>query len=157
MTGYYAHSRFAPKSRPAASAAPARPARTVGDGMDPRGIVCIRIHAHGWGAARRIQHTVTCYNDRHAEVLLSTDPAAELAERAELLAAMFEQFPSIDWDHGHQVFIGPDGATIHALPDVLEPGFLPGEDGTFGALKPPVYAVRPGDENLPALSIGAAA
>lgn len=153
----YYGSRFAPKPRLVAPSGAARPARTVADGQDPDGIVCIRIHAHGWGAARRIQHTVTCYNDRHAEVLLSTDPAAEAAERAELLAAMFAQFPGIDWNYGHQVLIGPDGATIHALPDVLESGFLPELDGTFGAPKPPVYAVPQGGDNLPTLPIARAA
>lgn len=148
----YYGSRFAPRPRKAApSGAAARPVRTVGDGQDPDGIVCIRIRPHGWGAARRVQHTVTCYNDRHAEVLLSTDPATERSERSEVLAAMFAQFPGINWDYGHQVLIGPDGVTIHAMPDVLDPGFLPDIDGTFGAPKPPVYAPQPRYDTIPQL------
>jgi hypothetical protein len=148
----YAGSRFAPKPRKAAPSGAAAPSRTVADGQDPDGIVCIRVRAYSWATRTRVRHTITCYNSRFGEVLLSTDPAAELAERAELLAAMFAQFPGIDWDHGHQVLIGDGGTTIHALPDVLEPGFLPDVDGTFGTPKPPVYAAT-----IPVLTMGEAA
>lgn len=148
----YAGSRFAPKPRRVAPAGAADPARTVADGQDPDGIVCIRIRAHRFATGTRIQHTITCYNDRFDDVLLSTDPAAEAAERAQLLNAMFAQFPGIDWDRDHQVLLGVDGTTIHAAPDIDELGWLPDEDRTFGPVKPPVYTTdRPWYEAVPTL------
>ncbi len=141
---HYARSRFAPKPRAAAVVA-AGPARTLGDGQDPEAIMCIRIYAHGWAAGGRIRHTIECFNDRHQAVLLSRDPAREAAERQQLLAAVFEQFPGIDWDRSHQVLIDPDGTAVWAMPDVNELGFIPEQDGTFGTRRPPRYAAdRPG-------------
>jgi hypothetical protein len=153
MSGFYAGSRFAPKPRRVAPSGAARPAaRTVAAGQDPDGIACIRIRAHGWAGGGRIRHTVTCYNAKFGEVLLSTDPAAELRERADLLASMFTQFPGIDWNRSHQVLIGADGVGVWAAPGADEPGFLPDADGTFGVLAPPVYAADwPWRDNLPTL------
>ncbi|MFL6113957.1 MAG: hypothetical protein ACJ786_21750 [Catenulispora sp.] len=152
MSGFYAGSRFAPKPRRVAPTGAAGAARTVADGQDPDGIACIRIRAHGWAGGGRIRHTVTCYNATHAEVLLSTDPSTEAAERAELLAAMFTQFPGIDWNRSHQVLIGAGETGVWAAPDADEPGFLPDEDLTFGALKPPVYAADwPWHDYIPTL------
>lgn len=150
MAGVYARSRFAPKpGRAVPAPAPTRPERTVGDGMDPAGIVCIRIQTHGWAAGGRIRHTIECFNDRHQTVLLSRDPAREVAEREQLLAAILAQFPGIDWDRSHQVLIDPDGAAVWAMPDVNELGFIPEDDGTFGPRRPPAYAVRPQRDNIP--------
>lgn len=149
---YYAPSRFAPRPRKAApSGAVAHPVRTVADGQDPDDIVCIRIRARNYASGLRIRHDIVCFNDRFDRVLLSQDPAAELDERAALLTMMLDAFPGVDWTRDHQIVIGGDGTTIHAAPDVDEPGFIPEDDGTFGTLKPPVQAARPWHGNVPTL------
>lgn len=152
----YAGSRFAPKPRRVAPAGAAGPARTVADGMDPDGIVCIRIRAR-YDRNSRIRHDVVCFNARHDRMLLATNPAEELSERAALVVAMFDAFPGIDWTRDHQILLGDDGTNVWSAPDVDEPGFIPEDDATFGALRPPVYAARPWYDNLPTLPIGAAA
>lgn len=155
---YYAPSRFAPKPRKAApSGAAARPVRTVADAMDPDGIVCIRIRARNYASGLRIHHDIVCFNDRFDRVLLSANPAAELDEHAALLTLMLDAFPGIDWTRDHQIVISGDGTTIHAAPDVDEPGFIPEDDATFGAPRPPVYAAPPWYDNVPQLPIGRAA
>lgn len=155
---YYAPSRFAPRPRKAAPPGAARGARrTVGEAMDPDGIVCIRIRAYGWTGGARTRHTIRCYDAQFGEVLLSTDPAAEVAEREQLLAAMLAAFPDVDWTRNHQILLGGDGTAIWAAPDVDEPGFIPEDDRTFGALRPPAYAAAPWNENAPTLPLGRAA
>lgn len=151
MAGIYARSRFAPKLRAVPPPAPTRPDRTVGDGIAPDGIVCIRIRAHGFAGGGRIRRTIECFNGRHQTVPLSRDPAREIAEREQLLAAVLAQFPGIDWDRSHQVLIDSDGAAVWAMPDVNDPGFIPEDDDTFGPRRPPVYAARPWHDNAPTL------
>jgi len=152
----YANSRFAPKPRRVAPAGAARPVRSVGDGQDPDGIVCIRIRAR-YDRHNRIRHDVVCFNARFTRVLLAADPADELSERAALLTLMFNEFPGIDWTRDHHIVIGEDGTNIWAAPDVDEPGFIPEDDRTFGVLRPPVYAAAPWHDNIPTLPIGVAA
>lgn len=143
MAGIYARSRFAPKPRAVPAPAPSRPERTVGDGQNLADVACIRVTAHGYASGGRIRHTIEAFNGRHQTVLLSLDPAREIAEREQLLAAVIEQFPGVNWERSHQVLIGADGADVWAVPDVNERGFIPEEDDTFGALKPPTYTAVP--------------
>jgi hypothetical protein len=139
MAGVYARSRFAPKPRAVPAPMPVRPERTVHDGQNLTDVACIRITAHGFASGGQIRHTIEAFNSRHRSILLSPDPTREVAERNCLLAAVFEQFPGIDWDRSHQVLIGPDGSKVWAVPDVGERGSIPEDDETFGALRPPTY------------------
>lgn len=137
----YARSRFAPKPRRTPVAAAPRRGETIAEHdarcQDPADIVCIRITAYGFATGGMIRHDVVCFNSHHHAVALSSDVWQSMDERQQLIAGIRARFPDIDWDYSHQIIISAGRAEIWSVPEAHQPGFIPEEDATFGALIPP--------------------
>jgi len=138
VTSYRGYgSRFAPKPTGARVGAAARPAgRTLAENLrDPAALLRIAVV---WDQAGRPRWTVTAWTERFDTTPI--DPATQ----QQLLTWLRETHPAVNWWLAHDYDLRT--GRLGAAPGLLDAGFIPCDDRTFGEERPPVLA----DERTPA-------
>jgi hypothetical protein len=108
--------------------AAARRGRTLAEALaDPAALLRVTV---AWDQADRPRWTVAAWTDHYMQLTLAADT------QQRLFADLRETHPAVNWWIAHQVDL--DTGRIGAAPQLLDAGYIPQDDRSFGEPRPPV-------------------